>query len=238
MYSGTGIYSLPEASKLIGVESRKIHRWLYGYTYAKKAGKAADRAFSGPLWKPQLSSDDFDAEVIGFNDLLEVRFVAAFVAHGVPLIVVRRCLDNARATLGVDYPMTSGSFKTDGKTIFADAVAESVLEGALLDLKSLQYAFREVVRPSLYAGIEYEGQRATRWYPQDGRRQVVLDPARDFGSPILEETGTPTSVLYASFLAEGENRHAIAQTARIYEAPPRLVETAIRFERGLRRPVH
>jgi hypothetical protein len=238
MYSGTGIYSLPEASKLIGVEARKIHRWLYGYSYAKKPGKAAERSFSGPLWKPQLSSEDFDAEVIGFNDLLEVRFVAAFVAHGVPLILVRRCLDNARSTFGVDYPMTSGSFKTDGKTIFADAVAESVAEGALLDLKSLQYAFKEVVRPSLYAGIEYEGQRATRWYPQEGRRHVVLDPARDFGSPILEETGTPTSVLYASFLAEGENRRAMAQTARIYEAPLRLVETAIRFERGLRRPVH
>lgn len=238
MYSGTGIYSLPEASKLIGVEARKIHRWLYGYSYAKQPGKSTERSFSGPLWQPQLSKEEFEAEVIGFNDLLELRFVAAFVSHGVPLIVVRRCLDNARTALGVDYPMTSGSFKTDGKTIFADAVAESVSEGALLDLKSLQYAFKEVVRPSLYAGIEYEGQRATRWYPQDGRRQIVLDPSRDFGSPILEKTGTPTSVLYASFLAEGESSHALAQTARIYEAPLRLVETAVRFERGLRRPVH
>jgi hypothetical protein len=238
MYRGTGIYSLPEASRLIGVSSRKIRRWLYGYSFPKRLGHPEERSFSGPLWQPQLSKEEFEAEVIGFNDLLEVRFVAAFVAHGVPLIVVRRCLDNARETLGVDYPMTSGSFKTDGKTIFADAVAETVLEGALLDLKSLQYAFKEVIRPSLYAGIEYEGQRATRWYPQEGRRHIVLDPSRDFGSPIVEKTGTPTSALYASFLAEGENRGAIVQTARIYQAPPRLVEAAVGFERALRRTVH
>lgn len=240
MYNGTGIYTLSEAARLIDVPARKIHRWLYGYSYSKKSGEDKVQAFSAPLWLPQVSKDEYDSEVIGFNDLLEVRFVSAFVDHGVPLIVVRRCLETARELFGVDYPMTSGSFKTDGKTIFADAIEKSVKEGALLDLKNRQLAFKDIISPSLYAGIEYDGKRASKWYPQgQGRRQlIVLDPTRQFGSPILEETGTPTDVLYASYLAEGETPQAVIRTARVYEAPVKLVEAAIRFEQGLKRTVH
>ena len=237
MYNGTGIYTLPEAARLIDVPARKIRRWLYGYSYLKKSGEDKVQAFSDPLWQPQLSKVEYEAEVIGFNDLLEVRFVAAFVEHGVPLVVVRRCLDTARKLFGVDYPMTSGSFKTDGKTIFADAIEKSVKEGALLDLKSRQLAFKDIINPSLYAGIEYDGKRASKWYPQR-RQHIVLDPARQFGSPIVEDTGTPTDVIYASYLAEGETPQAVMRTARIYEVPVKFVESAISFEQGLRRTVH
>lgn len=238
MYNGTGIYTLPEAGRLINVPARKIHRWLYGYTYPKKSGEGNTQAFSSPLWVPQLSKEDYEAEVIGFNDLLEVRFVSAFVAHGVPLLVVRRCLETARTIFGVDYPMTSGSFKTDGKTIFADAIEKSLKEGALLDLKSRQLAFRDIISPSLYAGIEYDGKRAAKWYPQGRNQHVVLDPSRQFGSPIVDNAGIPTDVLFASFLAEGSTAQAVVRTSRVYDVPPRLVKAAIRFEQSLKRTVH
>lgn len=237
MYTGTGIYTLPEAARLINVPARKIHRWLYGYHYSKKSGEAVTQVFSSPLWVPQLSKNDYEADVIGFNDLLEVRFVSAFVAHGLPLLVVRRCLETATAIFG-DYPMTSGSFKTDGRTIFAEAIEQSLKEGALLDLKSRQLAFKDVISPSLYAGIEYDGKRATKWYPQGRKQHVVLDPSRQFGSPIVEEAGIPTDVLFASFRAEGATAQAVVQTSRVYDVPTRLVKAAIRFEQGLKRTVH
>ena len=242
MYEGTGIYTLPDAARLIQVPAGKIHRWLYGYQFTRKSREESVRTFSAPLWTPQLSQAEFDAKVIGFNDLLEVRFVAAFVNHGLPLHVVRACLESARSIVGNAYPLTSGLFKTDGKTIFAEAMKKAVAEGALLDLKTKQLAFKDIISPSLYAGIEYDGQKAKKWYPQyttsAKQRQVVVDPERQFGSPIVEETGTPTSVLYASYLAEGATQHAVLQTSRAYETSAKLVESAIRYEEFLRRTVH
>jgi uncharacterized protein (DUF433 family) len=238
MYQGTGIYTLPEAARLIRVPVQKMHRWLYGYTYSKKAKGETSRAYSEPLWAPQLSKDDFDAEVIGFRDLLEVRFVAAFVAHGVPLTIIRRCLETARQLFDVDYPMSSGAFKTDGKTIFAEAVEQSRREGKLLDLKTRQFAFRDIIGPSLYAGIEYAGHQAVKWFPQGSRSPIVLDPARQFGSPIIDASGVPTSVLFASYLAEGANAQAASRTARAYDVPVRVVDAAVRFEENLKRAAH
>lgn len=238
MYTGTGIYTLPEASRLIGVAPQKLNRWLFGYHYPKKSGEEGERAFSAPLWTPQVDSDAFSTAVIGFRDLLEARFVSAFVAHGVPLVVIRRCMAHARDLYHADFPFTSGKFRTDGKTIFAEAVERSIKEDALLDLKTKQFAFKEIINRSLYDGIEYTGNLAAKWYPQGKRSPIVLNPSRQFGAPIVESTGTPTKVLYDSYIAEGQSLGAIQRTARSYEVPVKAVESAIGFEESLKRTKH
>lgn len=243
MYSGTGIYSIQEASRLIGVPGRDIRRWLFGYHYRKTAGDAESRVDMAPLWATELAGEDYDEDVIGFRDLLELRFIHEFTQHGVSMQVVRRCLKNAADMYGVSHPMTLPKFRTDGRTIYAEALHEQAKDNSLVDLKSRQSVFKDIIRPSLYTGIVYDesGKQASKWYPAGqkySRSPIVMDPARQFGTPIIEMTGTPTSVLYASYLAEGADANAKAITARVYEVPAKAVDGAVRFEEGLRQPLH
>src|SRR5688500_10877347 len=142
--TGIGLYSLPEAARLIGAEPRNIRRWLFGYHY--RHGNAPS-SFSPPLWETQLAK--LGRLIIGFRDLIELRFVNAFVKHGVDLRVVRRCAGTAREMFGAQYPFTMERFRTDGKTIYYDAMEA---EGGpdLLDLQKRQWSFDSVIRPSLY----------------------------------------------------------------------------------------
>ncbi|MBL8324818.1 MAG: DUF433 domain-containing protein [Rubrivivax sp.] len=104
-------------------------------------------------------------------------------------------------------------------------------EEAMIDLPRRQLVFSEIIRPSLYAGIEYEGMHARRWYPMgEGRRAVVLDPAVQFGSPIVAHAGIPTDIIHAAYLAEGRDRSAVA---RIFKIEPRDVDAAVKFESKL-----
>lgn len=238
MYAGTGMYTLGEAARLIGVPSPQLSRWLFGYHYTKGPDDSRAKTWSPPLWTPELADQDFDEKVIGFHDLLEVRFVGAFVRYGVPLTVVRRCLKSAQQLYGVKYPFTTLRFKTDGRTIFGEAVRQAEKDGALVDLRNRQHVFKEIISPSLYAGIEYHQDQASKWYPAPKRDRVVLDPARRFGSPILEDSGTPTDVIYASYIAEGENEAALRQTAAAYDVQTRFVKAAVRFEENLRQRRH
>lgn len=241
MYHSTGIYSIPEASRLISVPARDIRRWLFGYHYRKTPGDAGSRVDMPPLWETQHVNEGFEDEVIGFHDLIELRFIREFMRHGVSLRVVRRCLETARDLYGVSHPMSLPKFMTDGKTIYAEAVSEEHHAASMVDLKSKQTVFKDIIRPSLYSGIIYNGDRAAKWYPdRTGKRSspIVLDPTRHFGSPIVEETGTPTNVLYASYLAEGADQKAQTITARVYEVPPKFVEAAVRFEENLKRTMH
>src|SRR5690606_6977430 len=115
---GIGMYSLADASRLTGISSRELDRWLFGYAYSTVRGGERIRHYSAPLWKTQIDPLAFDEKLIGFHDLLEVRFVKAFVQHGISLRVVRCCLESAQQVYGERYPFTTLRFKTDGKTIF------------------------------------------------------------------------------------------------------------------------
>lgn len=98
----------------------------------------------------------------------------------------------------------------------------------------MQYKFKAIIKPSLYAGIEYLGLEARRWYPEGPRAPIVVDPAVNFGHPIVRGTGVPTETLYASYLAEGKDR---SRVARLYEVTPQAVSAAVRFEGRLRKAI-
>lgn len=231
---GKGIYTLPDAARLVRADARTIRRWLYGYGYAKCVGVERRMYRSEPLWHPEYGADELGERVLGFRDLMELRIVREFVSRGVPLSVVRYCLKAAREMFGDDYPMTRQRFLTDGETVFHEAldVVSTTEDGpALLDLRKRQHVFRTIVKDSLYAGIEYEGDMARRWYPEGKGHAVVVDPRLQFGHPTIEQSGVPTAALYATWLTEGKKR---ATVAKLYEVDPRHVDAAVRFEEKLR----
>jgi uncharacterized protein (DUF433 family) len=234
MYTGTGFYSLAEAARLVGVPARYIARWLYGYSYTtpdKNQGKQWH--FAAPLWKTEYATDSFSERVIGFRDLLELRIVWAFVDRGLPLLVVRRCLETAREVYG-DYPLTTHKFCTDGKTVFMQVMRDG-MEKELLDLRKRQLVFSDVIKPSLYSGIEYDGDIARRWYPEGkNRRNIVLDPQQQFGKPVVADIGVPTEALFSNYKVEGGDQAALNIVARIFDMPVRKVLAAVQFEEHLR----
>ena len=226
-----GVYSLVEAEKLTGVNARSLKRWLFGYSYSVTSERGRVDHPSRPLWVSQYKRDDFQECVVGFRDLLEARVVGEFVKAGVPLIVVRNCLEAARELFGVDYPFTAQQFLTDGQTIYHEALSRNAGDSALLNLKNRRYAFNEVIRPSLYAGIEYAGKVALRWFPEASKRKsIVLDPAISFGKPHIVQSGVPTDAIYATYLAEEKD---LLRTAHLFEISKAHVGAAVKFEERL-----
>ncbi len=220
---GTGLYTLGQAARLVRADRRAVRRWMLGYEWTSKGS----RHFSPPLWRTQLAGDDLAEPTIGFHDLLELRLVNAFVQHGVSLPVIRATAEMAREQFGMDYPLTARRFRTDGKLIYLEAVAKTG-EEKMIDVARRQFVFSDVIKPSLYAGIEYDGSHAKRWYPLGAAHKVVmLDPERQFGTPIINGACIPTDTLFASFLAEKRDRNAVA---RIFDISPKMVDAAVRFE--------
>lgn len=222
--TGIGLYTFREAALLTKIPTRDLRRWLYGYSYRDTEHSPVAAA---PLWKPELTEESVDG--VSFHDLLEVRFVHAFRKHGVSLQAIRLASERARELFKMNYPFTSRQFRTDGRTIFASAIEETG-ETELLDLVKQQYAFRKIIEPSLYAGIEFnQDQVATRWYPAPRSKAIVLDPTVAFGKPIVTNGSVRTSILYDAFIAEGDK----SLVAKLYEVPVAAVNAAVAFEESL-----
>jgi len=218
--TGIGLYTFQEATRLIGIKSGELRRWLHGYP----SGQGEKKKAMPPLWNTELSAAELDG--LSFHDLLEARFVKEFHNHGVSLQAIRIIARHARELFNSPYPFTCKRFQTDGKTIFAESLRESG-DTELLDLRGKQIVFEKIIRPFLYDGIEFGvDDRALRWFP-DRSKKVVLDPAIAFGKPIVTDIGIRTDILYEAWLAEGKDKQ---RAARQFEVPVQAMDAAIRFE--------
>lgn len=219
---GVGVYTVPEASRLTGVSRARIRRWLAGHEFGK-----ARRRRSEPVWQAQLKPIQ-NTIALGFLDLMEVRFVQAFVNAGLSLVKIRKAAKLAAEFIGQDHPFSTQKFRTDGNRIFAELQHQERGDKGIYDLDRSQFGIYEVIAPSLYEGVEFnqDGQ-AARWHPDVTLLPlVVLDPQRQFGQPIVEEGGIQTSALVDAFRAEG----SIDAVARWFEIDPGAVEQAVKFE--------
>lgn len=217
-FVGVGLYSLADAAQLLKAPPKKIRRWMDGHDYKKD-----DRLHSvAPLWVPDIPKIEGQVE-LSFRDLIELRFVSAFLEKGIGLKAVRNCLDYARLCMNTDRPFSSGRFRTDGRTIFLESL-EAAGEPTLLDLKEKQYVFKQVVEQS-FKDLDLEGDIVKRWRPYRGKDSIVVDPLRSFGQPVASASGVPTIVLAEAVKAEG----SLTRVAAMYEVDKSVVQDAVRF---------
>jgi uncharacterized protein (DUF433 family) len=224
MAFGIGVYSAPEAARMVGMSPQTLRRWLIGYDHARK-GEALRH--EKPLWRPQYAPDEDDGVLLGFRDLVEARIVNALRAKHIGLPTIRICLDRAREIVGQDHPFSTSQFKTDGKTIFLE-ITRGLDEPQLIDLKRSQGVFNRVVAPSL-ADLDFGPDGAQRWWLLHGKRTIVADPERAFGQPIIADTGITTARVAQAVEAEG----SVSKVAQLYEISPRLVRDALAYEHQL-----
>ncbi len=225
---GVGSYTAPEAARLLRTTPLNVNRWLRGYTY-KRAGEARHMP---PLWTTQHASIEDHLE-IGFRDLIELRFVKAFVDAGVGLLAIRNCLEYARECAKDERPFSTRRFQTDGRTIFLESIeraGEQVAETKLLDLKKKQYVFKQVIERT-FKDLDIEDDAVARWRPFHGKKSIVIDPGRAFGQPIAFDFGVPTVALADAVEAEG----SVEEVARIFDVTVAVVRDAVQFETDLKR---
>lgn len=220
---GRGVYSLSEAARLTRIPQLRIRRWMEGYTFVS-SGK---RRHSPPIIASSLGRNTGPLSLT-FSDLIEIRFLDAFIQHGVSWASVRIAAKRAEEILGTSHPFSTKSFKTDGRYILAEiAGVDGVTE--LLNLVKNQYEFARVM-PVLFAGLDFDkSESPERWWPMTRKKHVVIDPARSFGSPIVNVGGVPTYILAQSVRVNGTER----VTAEIFDVPPRAVHHAVQYERSL-----
>jgi uncharacterized protein (DUF433 family) len=224
IYLNTGIFSVPEAAKLTGVSGGRIRRWLKGYRYTSREKRYA----SMPLWRGQFQPIN-NKMALGFLDLIEVRFVEAFLRAGVSWDMIHKARDKAAERFpGESHPFCTQRFFTDGREIFVELHKET-REPSLVEIVESQQVFSEIVRPFL-AELEFgPGNILERWWPLGKEGKIAVDPKRNFGQPTVFEEGIPTRVLARSVKANG----SVQEVARWYEVSSEAVREAVEFEQKL-----
>jgi hypothetical protein len=248
----TVVYTIAEAARLCGLSAAQVRRWVRRYSFHR-----GEKIQTSPFGLSQRLSENGTVG-LDFLDLIEIRYVKAFIEADVSWPVLRAAHAQAAAMLRVDHPFATKKFFTDGQTILM-----KIAEPALHDLMGNQLVFSRILERYLAGaeGLDFDDRNlAVRWWPMGRKRLVVIDPERSFGQPIVSTEGVPTAVLYKAYLAEssgarnGETRSganptpvvrfgqstfdpkhptdkaAIARVANWYVVEERSVKTAIEYE--------
>ena len=87
------LYSVSEASRLLGIESRKLQRWLEGGSVA------------GRQYPPVIRIEPTGSDVVTWAEFIEAGFLREYRLRDVPLQRIRSFIDELRSKTGVKYPL-------------------------------------------------------------------------------------------------------------------------------------
>ena len=229
---GTGVFSVPEAARMLKVTPRTVGRWFRGYTYRPMPG-AAKRI------RPPVGRADRDLPMIegdrdmSFLEFQELVVVTAFLRKGLSLQRIRSAAQVLMEEHGVDRPFAYRRVYTDGSDLFAslssDAEAPDLIklvkgdERLQIRAGRIDAPFVEEVRFS--PTYPY---RAERYYPLGQSVPIVVDPRIAFGAPTID--GTRITVDAVAALAAGSG---VETTANVYGLSPKQVKAAVRYAKSL-----
>lgn len=129
-----GIYTIPEAARLVGTSNLKLRSWIEG-----NRGTQAT-----PIIKREMPRVGGNA-VLGFLDLIEARFIRHFTTWFSPQ-TIRKVANKLRERHDVDHPFAMNKrFRTDGRAIFMEA-AESDDELRVLNLMNDNFEMEPVIQ--------------------------------------------------------------------------------------------
>lgn len=181
----SAIYTIAEAARLCGLSQGQVRRWIQS---------------PSPVVHTPRRVSKHGAIGLDFLDLIELRYLKAFIEAGVSWHVLRGVHERAAAMLRVDHPFATKTFLAEGH-----AILTRIAEPALLEIVADRRVFSRMVNRYLAGGegLDFDDSNmAARWWPMGKKRLVVIDPKRSFGQPIVSTEGVPTAVLYKAYLVE------------------------------------
>jgi uncharacterized protein (DUF433 family) len=206
-------FTLREAAAYLGLPNSTLHSW------ARPGGDATPVITCFPPHGREAT--------LPFIGFAEAYVLAVFRRAGVPMQRIRPAVEVLSTGIGVEHALASKRLYTDGAEVLYDFAAsehDEELRG-LTVVRTGQRQFAEVVRDYLKR-ITYgdDGWASQVRLPAYERAQVVVNPRRAFGMPLVVHGGARVEDLIDRFKA-GDT---LADIAEDFGVPEPEVEDVVR----------
>lgn len=219
-YLDRPVYGFAQVDELLGLKSGTAKRWIDGY---ERRGRE---------YAPVVRERRLDNELVTWGEFVETRLLAAYRDAGVAMLRMRPVVEGLRQRFQVRYPLATVRPYLDAELRLVYEVQEQAgLEDSMrlvVEAGSGQYVLAPDVRRFRSTAVfeDRDGDNVVaRLRPLGAKRQVVIDPVRRFGSPVVRST--PTEVL-AELVRAGEPVEYVAEQ---YELTIEQVLDALEYER-------
>lgn len=207
-----GLYTASEAAMYGRVRTTMVNRWLFGT-------RQTEPVFEGTY-------RDSGQKLVTFLDFVQMLAIRAIrIQRNIPLQKIRTALQRASETYQIDHP-----FAREHRTFFLDGEIYIQLPGEA-DLMQLtgRYAdhrrMKKIVEPHLEDLTFEHGVAAAYRACRDGDLEIVMNPFRRLGEPVVQSCGYTAQTLWEACQTEG----GIEPAARAYGVTPEEVRLAYNY---------
>lgn len=212
---GSGVYTAAEAARYAKIPIATLNAWFFG-TQKRQ-----------PLRRGAIHDDG--AKAVTFVEFVEALAIRALrIDHKISLQKIREAITTAKNEYGIDHPFAHKDHKTvlinQDLHIFLGSNEENPigLTGKDRGQKSLKPCIEAYMMD-----LEFDENGLASIYTAytHNNTHVVLNPARQFGQPVVAENGYSAETLWRAAVTEG----GFERAADIYEVTPEAVEAAYRY---------
>lgn len=208
-----GIYTLPEVSRILRLPYYKVNKWVNSY-WDTKLGASFESKYS---WTVKNS------KAVSFHTLIEFYVLILLAESGVSTKCVLHAHVELSKLYNTAFPFAQKSIldgiRTTGKKVFVET------KDGILSLDGNKQFNLDFIRV-FFRNLDFDNELiASRFWPLGKDRNIVVDPMRQFGHPVIGATNIYPETLFNLYKA-GEPIEFIAFT---YEIDMAHVRDAIEF---------
>jgi uncharacterized protein (DUF433 family) len=207
---------MAQVDHVLGLSSGTSERWIDGYWR------------SGRHYDPIVRSKPTGNYIVTWGEFAEVRFLAEYRSANVPLSHMRPVVERLRSALGYEYPLAHATWlEPQGRELVLKVQDDLALDDELLIVvyRSGQLLLN-LPAEEFRKSVDIDDGIVRRFRPDLTYPEVVIDPLRQFGDPVVRNISTAviaeqhaagdsiSLIAEGYFLSEGQVTQAIAFESR------------------------
>ncbi len=205
---GEGIFTIEDMSNILGLPKAKIRRWLKQYW---------DGRFGKYSWSVHKS------KAVNFATLIEFYMTLQLSEQGVRNKQIFKAHEQLSKIYNTQYPFANQkileALHCDGKKLFLET------EEGIVSMDGSRQLNLELIK-AFIKNVEFgENKLPSKLYPKGKEKAIVVDPKRQFGHPVINNTNVYPETVYNLYLA----KEPIPFIAFTYQLTEKEVNDAIEY---------
>jgi len=212
------MYSEAEAARLLDVPQSTLHYWLEGSSRGSRH------------YRPIIRPEPRDTKIVTWAEFVEAGWLREYRSRSVPMVELRRFIDELRVRFGVPYPLADRRPLVSGRQLLYDAQTAAQL-GAEFCLVSVVNDQLMLTPPgdAFVERVDWVDDLAVAYRPDPHRDSPVrINPDVRFGRPAVK--GISTEAIWE----QAESGEEVDDIATVYHLDPGEVRWALSYENAQR----
>jgi len=208
---GSGIYTIPDISFLLGFPQNKVRRYINDYWDERLGKKLFNQTYN---WSNEKT------KAVNFYVLIELSVFFKLQELGVKTSKILKSHEAISKDLNTPFPFASQGLLTDGKKIWYE------FEDSIINADGTRQTNLSDFIQVFCEKLDFNGHNiAQRYYPNGKDKCVVVDPHHQFGQPVIFGTNINTEVIYSMY-SSGEK---IDTLSVLYDISQKEINDVIQF---------